>query len=288
MNGQTAPGRSVLCDAHVHLWEDNPPLPQYVVAPGFAANASALIELMNAHGVDQAAVVTPRSMGWDNTITLEAARAYPDRIVAIGLVDPHDPHPEEGLRQLVQSGFAGVRLSPFNEPGQTWLADETLSRFWETAGEARFPIHLHIAPDQLPQVVPIAERFGDVPLVIDHLGRPDVEAGTGAAPFREFLSLARYPKVWAKTPASSFFSRTQPPFLDLVPFLQAALEAYGDNRILWGSDWPGSTTATSFADALEPWFSHCPVLDPQGRANLFGLNFVKLYRKTTSVNEVSM
>lgn len=277
-----------LCDAHVHLWTENPPLPEYVVAPGIAATVSTLLANMDAHAINQAAVVTPRAMGWDNSVTAAAARAHSNRIVAIGLVNPQASQPEDELMHLMRSGFVGVRLSPFNEPGQTWLAGKRLSRFWETANENHFPVHLHIAPHQLPQVSTIAERFRNVPLVIDHLGRPDVETGTGASPFRTFLSLADYPNVWAKTPSSGFFSKSPPPFLDLVPFLQAALEAYGSSRILWGSDWPGSLTHASYKDSLEPWFSYVPDLDRQSRANLFGLNFAQLYRRTTVVKETSM
>src|SRR5699024_5521704 len=140
LTGEMVPDGPALCDAHAHLWANAPPLPQYEVVPGFAATSTALIELMDAHGIAQAAVVTPRCMGWDNTVTLEAAQAHPDRIVAIGLVDPHGPHPEEALHQLVNSGFVGVRLSPFNEPGQTWLADGRLAGFWATANKARFPV----------------------------------------------------------------------------------------------------------------------------------------------------
>jgi L-fuconolactonase len=288
VNGSYDTGTPVLCDAHVHLWSDNPPLPEYIVAPGFRANVSSLIAVMDAHAVDQTAVVTPRAMGWDNSVTLAAARAYPARIVGIGLVNPHAPHPEQELLQLMRSGFAGVRLSPFNEPAQTWLAGEGVSRFWEVADENRFPVHLHTASHQLPQVATVAERFKNVPLVIDHMGRPDGEAGPDAAPFCAFLGLAAYPNVFAKTPASGFFSNSQPPFLDLVPFLQATIEAYGSGRVLWGSDWPGCLAYASYSDAREPWYSHIPGLDAQSHANLFGLNFIELYRRTPLTGERSM
>lgn len=285
-SGQGA-GTPVLCDAHVHLWAEHPPLDAYIVAHGFPANVSSLVALMDEHGVDQTAVVTPRAMGWDNSVTLAAARAHPQRIVAIGLVNPQAARPEEYLRNLTRSGFAGVRLSPFNEPGQTWLAGDGFRPFWATADEEAFPVHLHIAASQLPQVFAIAERFRNVPIVIDHLGRPDVEAGTVAAPFQTFLALARYPNMMAKTPSSGFFSHTGAPFLDLVPFMQVALEAYGTSRILWGSDWPGCLAHGSYSDTREPWFSHMPNLDPQSRVHLFGRNFMRLYRRTTSMTETS-
>jgi L-fuconolactonase len=284
-NGGRDAGKLFVCDAHVHLWAENPPLPEYVVVPDFSANLSALVAVMDENGIDQAAVVTPRAMGWDNSITSAAARAHSERIVAIGLVNPLASRPEEELLPIMRSGFAGMRFSPSNEPEQTWLTGQALSRFWHTADDGRFPVHLHIAPHQLPQVRTIAQEFKNVPLVIDHLGRPDVEAGTDAAQFRAFLSLAEYPNLWAKTPSSGFFSKSQPPFLDLVPFLQAALEAYGSSRILWGSDWPGALTYGSYRDSLEPWFSNFPDLDSQSRANLFGLNFMRLYRGAPPATE---
>jgi L-fuconolactonase len=53
-----------------------------------------------------------------------------------------------------------------------------------------------------------------------------------------------------KTPNSSFFSRVPAPHVDLVPFLEATLNEFGAERLLWGSDWPVCTQEEPYAVAV--------------------------------------
>lgn len=265
-------------DAHVHIWAEQAPYPQYEVIPGFRATAQRLLSVMDTGGVGRAAVVTPRCMGWDNSVTLAAAELAPARIVPIGLIDPQGADPGADLRRQTGPGrLAGVRLSPFNEPEQTWLTGRRLWPFWEVAQQAQIPVHLHIRPDQLPELRTVAERWPGAPLVIDHLGRPDPVQGVASREYQTFLELARFPQVWVKTPDNGFFSQQRPPFLDLLPFIRTAVAAYGAQRLLWGSDWPLSLLYGEYADAEAPWASHTDFLSEQERTWIFAANFDRLY-----------
>jgi predicted TIM-barrel fold metal-dependent hydrolase len=264
----------VICDAHIHLWPERTPHPDLVVVPGFVASSAALLEDMDAAGVDRAAVVTPSAMGWDNSFTLDAAQAAPERLVAVGRIDVTAPDAAERLVDEIAAGLAGVRIGP-GLATETLLAPPALA-IWTAAAERRLPVHLHMEPDELVRMDAVAERFPEMPLVVDHLGRPDVPAGPGGAGFRTVLQFARHPGTWIKTPAAYWFSRQATPYRDLEPFLAAALDAFGADRVLWASDWPACTRHGTYAEAMEPVRSGGFVGEAD-RGRVLGQNFERLY-----------
>lgn len=268
----------MICDAHVHLWPERTPHPDLVVVPGFVAEPAALLAAMDAEGVERAAVVTPSAMGWDNSYTLDAVRAAPARFVAVGRIDLTAADAAERLKHEMADGLSGVRIGP-GLTAETLLAPPALA-VWALAAERRLPVHLHMEPDELGCMDAVADRFPGLPLVVDHLGRPDVEAGTDGAGFRTVLAFARHRSAWIKTPAAYWFSRTGAPYRDLEPFLAAALDAFGADRLLWGSDWPACTRHGRYAEAMEPVRSG-GFLSATHRRRVLAENFGRLYGAPT-------
>lgn len=116
---------------------------------------------------------------------------------------------------------------------------------------------------QLGDVAALAASVPDLRIVLDHLGKPAV--GTGipdAAWLDDIAAVARHPQVFCKIsglPAEAGGDWTA---AQLVPFLDAALDAFGAERLMWGSDWPVSAIAadgydpsarTAWIDAVADW-----------------------------------
>ena len=105
---------------------------------------------------------------------------------------------------------------------------------------------LCIVPSQLGDALTLARAVPDTRLVLDHFGKPDI-AGGGAAAWRGgFEALARLDHVWCKlsglaTEADHARWNVQ----DLRPYVHTALELFGPARLLWGSDWPVCTKAST-------------------------------------------
>jgi 2-pyrone-4,6-dicarboxylate lactonase len=89
----------------------------------------------------------------------------------------------------------------------------------------------------------LAERWElftsfQTPVVVDHMGRPDVTKEVDGPEFAPFLELMRRPNVWAKVTCPERLSVTGPPdYADVVPFARRVVEEFPD-RVLWGTDWP--------------------------------------------------
>lgn len=113
---------------------------------------------------------------------------------------------------------------------------------------------------QISDVSALAAAVPELPIVLDHLGKPAI--GSAKSPqrpsaewLRDVADLARHPQVLCKL--SGLPAETGGEWMDaqVAPFLDAALEAFGPERLMWGSDWPVSAVTERFVPgSREKWF----------------------------------
>ena len=96
---------------------------------------------------------------------------------------------------------------------------------------------LHGGAD-LGRLVPVLERFPSLRVVVDHLNNPVPASGLGQPAFRALLDLARHPQVHVKLSGFHHWSGERYPYRDSLPFVEAAVRAFGAARCMWGSDFP--------------------------------------------------
>ncbi len=225
----------LIVDAHVHLWGSGKPNTAHRQIP--VQTGEALIEEMDAIGVD-AAVIQPPS--WDptgNEFASAAAAKHPKRFAILGSFPLDKPE----SRLLVDTwkqrpGMKGLRFT-FAQPGQdTWPTDGTMDWLWPAAERAGLPVAL-AAANFLPTVGTIAARYPGLRLTIDHLGMPvrtTDDAGFVNLPM--LLDLAKYPNVAVKTTAVPSNSTAPYPYRNIHKYLRQIYDSFGPERMFWGSD----------------------------------------------------
>jgi predicted TIM-barrel fold metal-dependent hydrolase len=239
-------------DAHCHIISDD--LTGYPRAPlggtqsGWATTrpvtAEELVARMDATGIGQAVLVqATTAYGYDNSYVLDSRRRWPDRLVAVGTFDPlREDAPDRLAAAVGAGGLAGVRLftsgSTVPVQGEWFAAPETYG-FWRAAGELDVTVclQMRLGP-ATPQLESVLERFGGVRVLLDHLGYPDI-AGSPARAGAEVAKLARHPGLHLK-----LTHRSLEPLRDAGPaaadFLGPVVEAFGADRIAWGSNCPAA------------------------------------------------
>lgn len=228
-------------DGHIHLTS---------AEVDARANAAALLVDLDSLGIERAAVVTPSTMAWDNSVTFAALRDHPDRFVAIARVDVNSPIGLEDLERVLDDGAAGIRLTLLGVAEPPPLTGPIAEEMARVLADRAAVVEFHCSPEQLGRVGAFAAAHPDVQVLIDHLGRP--EPGTvGSDAQRSFLRLSELPNVSAKSPGLGFFSREPFPHRDMVPFITAAIDRFGAHRIMWGSDWPGCFEFGPYSNTLE-------------------------------------
>lgn len=166
-----------------------------------------------------------------------------------------------GVRRLLQSEPLGFSRSDAFLAGARGLVERSLS------------FDACVTHDQLAEVTALADAVPDLRIVLDHLGKPDASRPGSLDTWRDCLvDLARRPTVTCKISGL-------PPQLgsaewtaeDVTAWLDTALEAFGPERLLFGSDWPASRGHTSYdqwLDVVLEWSA--PLSDDERAALLSG------------------
>jgi L-fuconolactonase len=239
-------------DAHCHIISED--LTAYPKAPiggkqsEWAAtrpvNVEGMVARMDEAGIGQAVLVqATTNYGYDNSYVLDSSRTRPERFVAVGTVDPLRPDAAANLKAAVgEGGLAGVRLftsgSTVPTQGEWFVAPETFP-FWEQAGELGLPVCLQMRLGAATtQLVELLERFPQVKVLLDHIGYPDIAASPARAG-AEVAELAVHPGLHLKLTHRNL-ERLRDAGEQAGDFLGPVVEAFGAQRIAWGSNCPAA------------------------------------------------
>lgn len=285
-----------IIDAQVHIWEaDHPGRPWIKRPPPKTTEPSPfidqtlesvtdedLIQAMDDVGVDAALIVTPSRMyGADNSFSFEAMARRPDRFGLVGRFDHTAPDVEELVAQWrEQPGALGLRFTTSNDTGRAQLREGQFDRALAAAEAHQVPMCIYPVKT-LPEVVGIAERFPELQIVIDHVGlaqRP--LADIDPDPFQrlpELLALARYPNVAVKLSAVPTLSYLPFPYEDVWPHVHRVIEAFGLERVMWGTDWARSEPIANYRQSLE-WLTNAGELSADDLESVLGKTLRRIFR----------
>lgn len=221
-----------MIDAQVHLLDPARfPYPEPTQGHRPSAEETAtvgdLLAVLDAHGVDRAVLVQASVYGFDNRAILDALARAPERFRAV-VMAPNDPIV---LQQLGQTpGVCGVRLNltHFAGHGDHRQVVETA----RMAADAGLCVQLQADPERLLTTI---DALGDMPVIIDHLGRPDPAEDSGD--LERLAALAGRRQTWLKV--SGGFRLDMPgDWRKNTERLRRLTNAFGAEQLLWGSDWP--------------------------------------------------
>jgi len=192
-----------------------------------------LAQVMEAYGTRRALLVGPNSgYGLDNSCMLDTIARAPERYRGIAVV-ANDASVEQ-LRQLKTAGVLGVAwnvtfygLDYYRDAAPLLEKLKTLDMF----------VDIQVEHDQLVSMLPML-MDSRARILVDHCGRPTVEAGLEQPGFRALLELAATKRAFVKLSGLVKFSRKASPHTDAWPFVEALIDAFTLDHCLWASDWP--------------------------------------------------
>ena len=264
-------------DAHVHIWaDDRAAYPQVAGAErplDMRGSAETLVALLDEHAIAGALLVQVPWYGEDNRYYVDAMRRYPGRFAALGyLPDPLAPDaPGKLRRQHDEDGFRGIRLHLVHErivAGVGAGAGDPLIRAAVALG---VPVQFLIRdPAHHALVGALAARFPGGAFVIDHLGHPVPGEGYPYPSSRDFFACGALPNVYAKVSLHYLLSTQAYPWADLHDYQRLTLEAYGAERLMWGSNYPMELPEAPYRERLAAVSEASPFLGPEERSWILG------------------
>ncbi len=233
-----------IVESHVHIWIQDeaypfaPTLPD-VPVPTSDATAEMLLAETGLAGVDHVVLVQPSTYGWDNRYLADSIARYPQQLAGVCLVNPLDDKAPEQLEYWVtERNFHGVRLHAVRPDSARWFTTSQTDRIWRKAADLGIPICILMDLAHAPMLEEMVTRFPQVDVVIDHMGRIDVAEQSPYPSFSRLLKLADHPRTYAKVSGMLHYSGEAYPFADTHPFFLMAKNAWGPQRLMWGTDWP--------------------------------------------------
>ncbi|WP_035839646.1 amidohydrolase family protein [Kitasatospora azatica] len=274
-------------DAHHHVWDLARRPQPWLDAPELAAirRGFGLAELAPvAQAADIQRTVLVQVLP-DLTETREfLALAAAEDLVAgvVGWLDLTAPDVADTLAELRQGPggelLVGMRHLVQGEADPAWLARPDVRRGLGEVGAAGLCYDLLTLPHQLPAAIETVRALPEVPFVLDHLSKPPI-AGGELEPWAALLrELAREPNVSCKL--SGMVTEADPQgwtVADLRPYAEAALDAFGPERLMFGSDWPVCLLAASYEQVVDAVDELTEDLEPNERALIFGGTAARVY-----------
>lgn len=267
----------VAVDSHAHVFLQRLPLASARrYAPAFDATPAQYLGLLDAHGITHGVLVQPSFLGNDNRFLLDTLRAHPGRLR--GVVMTASAADEKELASLDAAGVVGVRLNLVGQPLPD-LGTPGWQTFLARLKALDWHLELHREAADLPALLDAALPAG-CRIVVDHFGRPHAAQADGDPGFAALLRRAASGRVWVKLSAAYRNARGVPQAdaQGARACARALLEAFGPERLVWGSDWP-HTQHQDQADyarslgALADW-----VPDAAQRRRILGETAAELFR----------
>ena len=255
-----------IVDSQVHIWgPDTPQRPWRAsghahVQRATPVTADEVLGWMDEGGISAAIIVPPSWEGDRNDLAIEAVRTHPARFAVMGRVNPDAP----GLRESLptwreQPGMLGVRLALHTAELRQPFLDGRYDWMWAELERLDIPVMVLIHHPYMPMIDAIAARHPRLRIVIDHLGLVNGEKDDVA--FRDLdklLALARRPHIAVKSSALPCYSAETYPYPGLQKHLKRVYDAFGKQRMFWGTD--QSRSPIGYRQGVELFTQHMPFL----------------------------
>ncbi|MEU6345289.1 amidohydrolase family protein [Streptomyces sp. NPDC046977] len=274
-------------DAHHHVWDlavrDQDWLTGERLAPLRRSFSVADLEPeARAAGVTATVLVQTVSVAEETPEFL--ALAAPGGLVAgvVGWTDLTDPAVADRLAALreLPSGerLVGIRHQVQGEPDPEWLLRADVQRGLRAVADAGLVYDLVVLAGQLPAAAKAAALLPELVFVLDHLGKPPIAAGTLRPWADDVRALAALPNTVCKLSGmvteADWDSWTT---ADLAPYAGTVLDAFGPDRLMFGSDWPVSRLAASYAEVVDAARTLTDGLAPAERDAVFSGTARRVY-----------
>jgi predicted TIM-barrel fold metal-dependent hydrolase len=191
--------------------------------------------MLRLAGLERAVLVQPAHYGFDHAALLDALQ-IDGRTRGIALADADVA--DETLDSLHRAGVRGLRFTELRNPDGSVrpgsVGADQLIRLVPRLRERGWQAHLWAGPDSIDALLPVLVSL-HLPVVVDHMGMPDIAAGVADARFQRLLAAVREGAIWVKLSVCRLAS--DPAHADVRPFHDALVEA-NPLSLLWGSDWP--------------------------------------------------
>lgn len=252
------------CDCHLHIYDARFAQSVDAAALQDLATVNEYRLLQKRLGTERAVIVTPRSYGVNNDVTLDAiAQLGIDRTRGVAVL--RSDVSDTTLRALNAGGIRGVRFSLYT-PKHAAVSVEMVEPLAARIASLGWHLQLHWTADQIVEHEAMLKRL-PTPIVLDHMTRLPQPPGLKHPAVKIVEHLLAQGRTWIKLSGAYLDSQVgeAEDFLDIDAVARHWI-ATAPNRLVWGSDWPHPTETikpndANMLDMLARWTTERSVIE---------------------------
>lgn len=281
---------ATMIDGHCHAWRTWPY--DLGVRDAFRGDGQALLERLGAHQITRAVIVAagigrahPETNNSDNNAYVaELVEANRDRLDYLADFDSFwsDEHHTAGAAQRAAElldGTAAVGLSHYvrGDDDGWFLGSDAARVFTRLERDAKL-FSVHLDASWFDSVFEVARRHPEMPVVIHHQAQLAPAREQATHELAAFLSGSELPNVYVKVSGFHYLAEKPwaHPFPEVHPVFRSILAAYGDERLIWGSDFPAGGRYVTYQQSFELIRDQFPELAGPSLDRIYGENMQRL------------
>jgi len=276
-------GEAVRIDAHQHFWNYDARHYPWIsdemkglrrdFGPADLARELARLKL------DGSIAVQARQTIAESRWLLRLAEREPRVKGIVGWVDLQSDRVEEDLAMLARRPkFVGVRHVVQDEPDDDFMLRPEFLRGLGKLKQFDLTYDLLLFPRHLPVAVKVVRKFPEQKFVLDHIAKPFIKDGKISPWDRDIQELARSPNVYCKVSGlvtEARWGAWQP--TDFHPYLDLVFAAFGEDRLMFGSDWPVCLAAATYEEVAGLVSDYLQQFPEAVRRKIMGRNAARFY-----------
>lgn len=272
----------MIIDSHQHFWNYEPQKHSWIDEEMKSIRRDFLPEelaqVYKENEITGSVVVEADQAETETAFLLSLSKQHPFIKGVVGFVDLKADNIQERLEYFSQfnrlKGFRAVLQS--QDP--SYMLQPSFMRGIGLLKKYGFTYDVLVFPKHLAAVKELVQQNPDQSFVIDHLAKPYIKAGDIDAWAKDMKELAAFPNLYCKisgmvTEADYKYWKPE----NFTPYLDVVVNAFGTQRIMYGSDWPVCLVAASYAQVLSIVKNYFSSFTPDEQAAFFAGNATRFY-----------
>jgi L-fuconolactonase len=275
----------MIIDSHQHYWELGRFDTRWLTAPQHKAicrdyRPEHLKPLIDQAGVDRTIFVQTQHNVEENRWVLEFAKQHTWICGVVGWVDLASPQCEDQVLEFrADPKFVGVRHITQDEPDDNFIIRPEILRGLKVLQKYQVPFDLLFYVKHLHHAAQLGRELPELPMVIDHLAKPKIKEERFDDWEANFRAAAKFPNIFCKlsgmvTEADWLHWRP----VDLKRYVDIALECFGPQRLMYGSDWPVCELAGTYQQVFDALKECLSALSPTEQNEIYCQTAQRFYR----------
>jgi L-fuconolactonase len=274
----------MVIDSHQHFWKYTPE--EFGWLSGGLEKLrrdftpADLFKELNSAGVDGVVAVQARTTTLETQTLLALAKDNSLIKAVVGWVDLLSPDVEKQIETYESEKLLkSFRHIVQGETDPRFLQRSDFQRGIQALFKKGYTYDLLIYAHQLPSSIEFVDRFPMLPIVLDHIAKPRIAEGEIDIWKKNIRELAKRENVYCKISGmvtEADFEKWTP--AQLEPYFLTVLEAFGPDRLMFGSDWPVCTAACSYQNWISLVRDWSKKLSDSEQKSIFGETAIKAYR----------